>query len=123
MSLERYEWLMRTITFHDHKAIRTDFLKNRFARMRWFVSEFNNTRKYYRHTEFVAIDEILRSFYTLCNCDFKFYMKDKPANYGLSFRVLANMADPYASLVIPCVTPPINNPHEKENIHDLVMAI
>ena len=52
------------------KAIRTDFLKNRFAHIKWFVSEFNNTRKYYRHTKFVAIDEILRNFYSLYNCDF-----------------------------------------------------
>ena len=62
---------MRTITSHGHKAIGTDFLKNRFIRIRWFISEFSNTRKYYRPTEFVVIDEILRKFYPLYNCDFK----------------------------------------------------
>ena len=40
MSLNRYEWLMRTITFHDHNAVRADFLADRFARMRWFWTEF-----------------------------------------------------------------------------------
>lgn len=47
-------------------------------------------------------------------------MKDKPGNYGLS---LVDMTYHYVSRVILCVTPPINNPKEKENIHDLVMGI
>ena len=47
-------------------------------------------------------------------------MKDKPGNYGLS---LVDMTDHYVSRVIPCVTPPINNPKEKKNIHDFVMGI
>ena len=46
-------------------------------------------------------------------------MKDKPGDYP----VLANVTDRYAFLVTPCVTPPINNPDEKENIHDLVLGI
>ena len=28
MSLNRYEWLLRTITFHDHNTVRADFLKD-----------------------------------------------------------------------------------------------
>ena len=44
-------------------------------------------------------------------------MKDKPGNYGLLFRVLADAQDRYASTVIPNVTPPINNPEKKGNIH------
>ena len=59
-----------------------------------------NAPKFYRHTEFVVIDEALRNFYTLYNCDFKVYMKVKPGNYGLSFRVLADAQDRYASRVI-----------------------
>ena len=63
MSLNRYEWLMRTMTLH------------RFARMRWFLTEFEKgARKYYQHTEFVVIDETLRNFYASYNCDFKVYM-------------------------------------------------
>ena len=53
MSLNRYEWLMRTITFHDHNTVRADFLEDRFARMTEFEK---NARKYCRYTEFVAID-------------------------------------------------------------------
>ena len=34
MSINRYEWLMRTITFHDHNTVRADFLEDKFARMR-----------------------------------------------------------------------------------------
>ena len=40
MSLNRYELLMRTITFHDHNTVRADFLEDRFARIRWFLTEF-----------------------------------------------------------------------------------
>ena len=31
---------MRPITFHDHNTVRADFLKDRFARMRWIFTEF-----------------------------------------------------------------------------------
>ena len=87
---------MRTITFHDHHTIRADFLEDKFARMRWFLTEFEkNVRKYYWHAEFVLIDEPLRNFYASYNCYFKVYMKDKPGNYGLLFRVLADAQDRY----------------------------
>ena len=94
--------------------------------MRWFLTELKkkkNERKFYRHTEFVVIDEILRNFYTSYNCDFKVYMKVKPGNYSLLFRVLADAQDRYASRVISYVTPPINNPQKKGNIDYLVMEI
>ena len=84
MLLNRYECLMRTITFHDHDTVRANFLEDSFAHMRWFLTEFEkNARKYYWHTEFVVIDETLRNFYTSYNCDFKVYMKDKPVDYGV----------------------------------------
>ena len=57
MSFNRYEWLMITITFYDHKTIRTDFPENRFARMRWFVTEF--ARNHYCHNWFIVIDKTL----------------------------------------------------------------
>ena len=69
MSLNRYECQMRTITFHDHSTVRDDFLGDRFACMRFE----KNAWKYYRHTEFFVIDETLRNFYVLYNCDFKVY--------------------------------------------------
>ena len=40
MSLNRYEWLLRAITFHDHNAARADFLEDKFFRIRWFLTEF-----------------------------------------------------------------------------------
>ena len=104
---------MRAITFYEYNAVRADFLEDKFARMRWFLTKFfKNAWKYYRHTEFVVIDETLRNFYASYNCDFKVYMNDKPRNYGLLFRVLADAQDRYASRVIPCVTPPISNPEK-----------
>ena len=89
-----------------------------------FLTEFaKNARKYYRDTEFVVIDETLRNFYASYNCDFKVYMKDKPGNYGLLFRVLTDAQDRYVSMVTPYVSPLINKPERKGNIHDLVMEI
>ena len=69
------------------------------------------------------IDETLRNFYASYNCDFKVYLKDKPGNYGRLFCVLADAQDRYASRVIPHVTPSINNPKKKGNIHNLVTEI
>ena len=75
MSLNKYEWLMRTITFHDHNTVRGDFLEDRFACMRWFLIEFEkNAWKCYWYTEYVVINESLRNFYTSHNCDFKVYI-------------------------------------------------
>ena len=64
ISLSKYEWLMRTTTFHEHNTVRADFLEYRFARMKWFLTEFEkNARKYYRHTEFLVKDKTLRNIY------------------------------------------------------------
>ena len=124
MSLNRYKKLIRRTTFHDHNTVIADFPEDRFVRMGWLLTEFEKiARNYYRHTEFAVIDETLRNLYASYNCDFKVYMKNKPGNYGLLFLVLADVQDRHASSVIPYVAPPINNPEEKGNIHDLVMEI
>ena len=63
MSLNRYEWQLRTITFHDHNTVKADFLKDMYVHMRWVLTEFEkNARQYYQHTEFVVIDETLTLF-------------------------------------------------------------
>ena len=72
---------MRT-TFHDHSTVRADFLEDRFARMRWFLTI---SKKW---AEFVVTDEILRNFNASPICDFKVYME-------------ANAQTRYASRVIP----------------------
>ena len=115
MSLNRFKRLERTRTFYDHNTVRVDFLEDRFARMRSFLTEFEkNVWKYYRNTEFVVMDKTLRNFYVSYNCGFKVYMKDKPGNYGFLVRVLADAQDRYASRVIPHVTQPIYNPEKRE---------
>ena len=68
---------------------------------------------------FFVIEETFRNFYPSYSCGFKIYMKDKPGNYDISFISRGS----YASIVMPYVTPPINNPEKKENIYDLVMEI
>ena len=106
---------MRKITFHYHSTVTADFLHDRFARMRWFLTKFqNNPRKYYRHIEFVVIDETLQNFYASYNCHFKVYTKEKPGNYGLLFRVLTDAQDWYISRIIPYVSPPISHPEITE---------
>ena len=82
--------------------------------MRSFLTGFEkNVQKYYQQTEFVVRDETLRNFFTLYNCDFKVYLKDKPGNYGFLFCVLADVKDQNDSMVIPYATPPISNPEKK----------
>ena len=44
ISLNRYERLMRAITFHDHNTVRADFLEDKFPRIRWFLTEFEKMR-------------------------------------------------------------------------------
>ena len=39
MSLNRYEWLMRTIAFLDQSTVRADSLDNRIVHMRWFLMQ------------------------------------------------------------------------------------
>ena len=54
MSYKRYQWLMRNLSFNDPFTLRQDFLNDRFARMRWILTKFeDNARKHYKHTEFV----------------------------------------------------------------------
>ena len=69
------------------------------------------------------VDETLRNFYALYNCNFTVHMKDKPGSYGLLLRVLTHAQDRHASSVTPYVSLPISNPEEKGNIHKLVMEI
>ena len=55
ISLNRCEWLMKTIRFHDNSTVRADFLGDRFASMIWFLTEFeSNARIHYRHMEFLS---------------------------------------------------------------------
>ena len=92
--------------------------------MRSFLTGFEkNVQKYYQQKGFVVRDETLRNFFTLYNCDFKVYLKDKPGNYGFLFCVLADVQDQNDSTVIPYAIPPISNPEKKWNVHDLVMEI
>lgn len=49
--------------------------------------------------------------------------ENQTGNYGLLFRVLADAQDQYAFRVTTCITPSINNPEKKQNMHVLVMEI
>ena len=102
MSLNGYELLMRAITFYNINTVRADFLEDRFPRIRWFLTTFyGKCAEVLPTTKFVVIDETLRNFYVSYNCNFKVYMKDKPGNYGLLFRVLADAQDRYSFRVTP----------------------
>ena len=82
MSLNRYEWLLSTISFHDQSKLRTKFVDERIVRMRWFLTQFENSaQNYYRHVEFFVTDEKLQNSQASYNHDFKVYLKDKPEKY------------------------------------------
>ena len=74
----------------------------------------SSAQKYYCHAEFVVLDETLHKFCAFYNLNFKVYLKDKRGNHCLIYRVLADVADCYASWVIPYLIPPINNPEERK---------
>ena len=64
MSLNRNEWPMRTL-----RTIVTDLLEDKFARMTWFVTDFEkNAWRYYRFTELIVKDETLLIFYVSYKC-------------------------------------------------------
>ena len=55
---------MRTL-----RTIVTDLLEDKFARMTWFVTDFeNNARRYYRFTELIVKYETLLIFYVSYKC-------------------------------------------------------
>ena len=122
MSLNGYQWLIRTIIFRVHLKLKlikstdkTNYLDDRFVRMGWFLIELeNNARKYCRHREYVFIDETLLNFFNLYRCDFKVYTREKPGHYELLFWLLTDAKDRYASRIIPYVTPPTNNLFKRE---------
>ena len=45
MSLNRHKWLISPTIFHDHNTVRADFLEDRFACMKWFLTEFEKKKK------------------------------------------------------------------------------
>ena len=45
MSLNRRKWLISPTIFHDHNTVRADFLEDRFACMKWFLTEFEKKKK------------------------------------------------------------------------------
>ena len=113
---------MRTMISHYHNTVRADFLENKFSRMRWFFTECEkNARKYYRHTEFVVIDETLRNLHTLYNCDFKSLYGRQTWKLWSFISCISRCTRSICFYGNTYVTPPINNPEKKGNIHDLVM--
>lgn len=90
-NVKRRQWLMRNMTFHNQETLRSAFLKDRFARIHWLIKNFeNNSRKYYRHTPYTVIDETLINFCAVFSCNFKVYLSEKPGEYGVIFRCLAD---------------------------------
>ena len=82
ISLHKYEWFIRTIMFHEHKAIRTDFLRHRFDHVKCWMNKLKSSaQKYYCHAEFVVLDETLHKFCAFYNLNFKVYLKDKQGNH------------------------------------------
>ena len=117
--------LGKYLTVYNHENIRREFMNDKFAKMRWLVTKFEeNARKHYRHTPLVCIDETLRNYYGTYKCDFKVYMPDKPGKYGILFKCLADAEDRYVSRVLPYAGPPPGTEKdESQSIHETVIEM
>ena len=124
MDRNRFQILLRCLSFHDHAAIRREYGTDRFARGRVFLDEFEkNCREMYEHGALVCLDETLRNHFSTTNCDFLVFMPDKPGQMGLFFYTLGDGEDRYFSRVLPKVKTAMTEREKKKHNYDVVMEM
>ena len=85
MSLNRFKFLLRCLSFHDHTTICKDYCGDLFARAHWILLKFeDNARRMYVHMEYVCINETLRNSFTR-NCPYLMFLPAKPGQMGVYF--------------------------------------
>ena len=115
VSRNRFHFLFKCISFHDHTTIRLQFTDERFAKMREVLDIFEgNAKRHYKHSELVCLEETLRNLFSQSNCDFLVFMPDKPGQMGLFFILWR---------IIPKVKSPISEEERALHTHTLVMEI
>ena len=124
VSGNRFHFLVKCISFHDHTTIWLQFTDDRFAKMREVLDIFEgNAMRHYKHSELVCLDETLRNLFSQSNCDFLVFMPDKPGHMGLFFYTSADSIDRYLSRIIPKVKSPISEEERALHIHTLMIEI
>ena len=100
MSLKRFIFILRFITF-DEKSTRAERCRyNKFACMWSFFESFNkNISKFRYPSSYLAVDKTL---YPYCGrIGLKQYNPSKPAKYGLLYRSLCHATVPYTYFSLP----------------------
>ena len=123
MSLHRFQFLIKSLSFHDHTTLRSDIVGDAYAKVRWLLDTFErNACLHYNHTEFVVLDETLRNYFAH-ECDLLFFLPDKPGQMGLFFYTLGDGIDRYFSRVQPKMKPSVSMSQKDaaQKTHDIVM--
>ena len=89
MSLNRFKFIKKMITFDDSTARNYRCKKDKFSSFRGMLDMFNKQcARNYSLDDFLAIDEAL--YLTPGSLGLKTYNKDNPNKYGLNFRSLVS---------------------------------
>ena len=89
MSLNRFKFIKKMITFDDSTARNYRWKKDKFSSFRGMLDMFNKQcARNYSLDDFLAIDEAL--YLTPGSFGLKTYNKDNPDKYGLNFRSLVS---------------------------------
>ena len=100
LSRNRYKELSRYVRFDDKNAREERKQKDIFAAIRELYEEFNEQcRANWELSDQITIDETLRRYRG--RVAFKVYNSDKPAKYGILFRVLIDDVYRYVHRMIP----------------------
>ena len=115
MSLSRFQFITRFITFDDKAAREDRWQYDKFTCMREFFEavNVNNARAQYP-SFYLAVDETLYPYRG--HIGFKQYNPSKPSKYGLLYRSLCDATLPYTYYSLPYGGKPENlnvNPYKK----------
>jgi len=124
MDRNRFQFLLQCLCFYDNNRLRQDYLTDVFAKGRVLLDKFErNCREYYRHHEFVCLDETLINCFASNNCDFLVFMPDKPGQMGIFFYTLADVKDRFFTRIIPKVKRSISEKERKIETKEIVINI
>lgn len=96
MSEKRFQFLLRCIRFDDVRGRDERIKLDKITHIRWVFEHFiDNCKNAYAVSEYVTIDEKLQAFRGRCN--FKMYIPNKPAKYGIKIFALVDVISYYTS--------------------------
>ena len=105
MSLHRFKFICRLITFDDKEKRNDRWKTDKFASMRELFEDMNERNARMRHP--APSLAIVETFYQYCgHIGFKQYSPNKPAKYGLLYRSLCDSSIPYTYYSLPYTRKP-----------------